>query len=875
LLFVCGGEPSVDALRSLGLYACCNSGGEARWLDLYQIIEPLYRKAREAQRNPIIVIWPDYDVAGEGTSAQLLKRLLDLGGRSVALDPPEVWAAMPAKGDPVDWIAAHPGEELDWYLAQIKSAVDKAIDRHEIAEVAKRRAKNWGAPINLRGELGYEQLRKVSVRGDDGRVVSEWQEVYTPVTNFDFKIERQIVGPQGAGYQLAVWTTTSTIERSARVWGDHLATAPNFRKQLSIEVGEALICRLKDEQFQALLMVRILEYRQKAGGKIYKLIDRIGRQPDGSWVFKDCQLTPDGKPTTEGNTGWSWNDALTDGETAFKSPAVGAHNPQAIRDLAAAAKRFFGDNWPICLLTFGYVAAGCHYEPIMQAEDSFPILNLYGDAGTGKTLTATTALSLIGQHRSGLMAAVSVSAAYERLQGAGGLAHCLDDPQRDDNLSDFFKALYNAKSRVVRGRDGKKFASQTPRSPLFFSSNMALGSDHQAARSRLIKISVPEIKGGDKSAYPALEAARDAASGCFPDLIRMTYDPAEVKRIEAQIRPSLALAHDRIPRSFALLLSYASKVAALIDDKTDLIAWCKEHCFPLLNSGDEAGDSLIDFVEKARAMEIQGDVGPWNMRLIDKLGARCLAINLASVWPIVDRAHKLPYDLGNLRAVIGQRGGNLKGAQRFHCDRVSSIKEGQKTKMVTQRCVEIPVDLLEKGGVFFGDNVFECNSVNEGPGEVSNPYDWSDSAVTQTCNRTEEIVNRFTQIEAGLLEPEKPVSNSMLPVYTVTSGCNESVTAETLAPEPIQPPVYTVDTVTRKNTIEQKSSKQPKSPKAQKTPGFSVGDRALLFDRGKSCPVTISRLVGSPVAGAWYLLTGESVERYAPIHELKAEVSHG
>jgi hypothetical protein len=188
LLFVCGGEPSVDALRSLGLYACCNSGGEARWLDLYQIIEPLYRKAREAQRNPIIVIWPDYDVAGEGATAQLLKRLLDLGGRSVALDPPEIWPAMPAKGDPVDWIAAHPGEELDWYLAQIKSAVDKAIDRHEVAQIAKKRATNWGAPFNNKGELGYERLRQVPEWGDDGRVVKRWADVYVPVSNFDFVI---------------------------------------------------------------------------------------------------------------------------------------------------------------------------------------------------------------------------------------------------------------------------------------------------------------------------------------------------------------------------------------------------------------------------------------------------------------------------------------------------------------------------------------------------------------------------------------------------------------------------------------------------------------------------------------------------------------
>jgi hypothetical protein len=825
-LFVCGGEPAVEALRSLGLYATCNAGGENRWIDLYQTIEPIWRKAREGQRHPIVVIWGDYDVTGESTSAKLLKRLLELGIRAVTIDPPEIWPAIPAKGDAVDWISAHRDQELDWYLAAIKGAVDKAIDRHEVAEVAKRRAKNWGAPFNNKGELGYERLREVKWLEDD-HLKKEWKEVYVPVSNFDFRIQRQITGPQGSGYQLAVISTTNTTERTARVWGDHLATAPNFRKQLSAEVGESLICRLKDEEFQALLMVRILEYRQQTGGKQFRLVDRAGKQPDGHWIFPDAQFDKTGAPTTEQRSGWIYDDNLTDQQTA-KQGVTGRHDPQAIKTLASAARRFFGANWPIVLLAMGYVAAGCHYNEIIDAEDSFPILNLYGDMGTGKTTSATTALALVGQHKAGMMAKVSVSAAYEKLQCAGGLTHCIDDPTRDENLSEFFKSLYNAKSRVVRGRDGKRFASQTPHSPLFFSSNMALGSDHQAARSRLIKISVPPIEGGDKTAWPDLEAATRSASDCLPDLIRMTYDPTEVKQIEALISPALPLAHDRIPRSFALLLAYAQKVAALIGDETDLIEWCKTNCFPLLNTSEEGGDSLIDFVEKARALEIQGELGPWNMRVIDKLGARCLAINLASAWPLVDRNYKLPYDLGNLRAVIEQRGGNLKGVQKFHCDRVTSIKEGSKTKLATQRCVEIPLQLLEKSDIFFGDSVFGVNDVNEPTEQPSNLDTTSDALVTQCVNQNLKSVNRFTSAEEAEKLSLFSEANSPDLVYTVYTDVTESVTNETLTTEGVQPTKKAVYTVTPKNTNGAKTQKTAKTPKSQNIPGFSVGDRGIL-----------------------------------------------
>jgi hypothetical protein len=839
-VFVVAGEQACECMATLGFVAITPQGGEYRQNDVITTLGDHFRSASRSDLRPLLVLWPDHDPTGQSTWAKLQKTCSNQDILACSLNPVEVWADMPDGGDVADLWRGWTGQ-VDRIRQAIINAAEQAIDRQERILRADAQRKAWGAPDDRGSELGYRVLQKLTK--EEIAQGYESAEAWKPKTDFNFRVTRELIGNDGGGLQLAVKLADYPQERRIRITSDDCNTKAKFQKAITLGVGRAVTCNLKDDQLQALMRVRLLEYRLFEEGMSYRLADRVGRQADGTWVFKDRQFTKTGEETSESKSGWCWNDALTDNENSFKSPIIGNPDPQALPRLADAARRFFGDNWPIVLLAMGHATAALFYSEIMASEGSFPILNLYGDGGSGKTQAAEAAMSLFGGHlRDGnIMAQVSVSAAYERLQGAGGLLHCIDDPKRDDSLSDFFKALYNAKSRVVRGKDGKKFATQTPHSPLFFTSNMALGEDHQAARSRLAKIFVPKV-GCDSSAWLDFEAAKDQASGCFPDLIKLGFDSNAIKAMERTIAPHLSKAHDRLPRSFALILHYAQLVANLAGDKINLPAWCAEHVFPQLNSSAEAASSMLDFVQKIWALKTQGDLGPWNVRIVNKLGSKVLAIYLPSVWPIVEKAYKLPYDQSNLRSVIEAKGGNLRGSHGFDISRNESlacIKDGSKAKRGTQRCVEIPLDLLSDADLIFEncendvDRVDRVDQILEAPPLRS-------SVSTTDVDQTTKDVDPSTSLEASQLALYGDV-----PISINTINIDQQVDQHNAGDQnPVIEGVSKSDQhdqhdqhqKTRAQKKIEKNDFLDKKSKASTTPAYHVGDRVIIFGSPPGSP---------------------------------------
>jgi hypothetical protein len=759
-LFVVGGETCVEALRGLGLYATCWAGGENRWHDAWEQLRVPLAKARKDRKVPHIVLWGDYDVVGDSNFGQLERRIAEDLVRVVSLDPVEVWEAMPAKGDAVDWLAAHPNTPEQTLRDQITAAINKAVDRAELAREARDRAENWGAPESNKGELGYSKVKRVWRENDEGRMSQVPERVYTPVTNFDYQILRQIEGPPGAGYLLGVKVVGQAQEVRAMVWPEDLATTAAFRKRLNKETGIPIFCKLKDDELQSLNMVRDLEYKQRKGGKRFRLIDRVGKQADGTWVFKNAQLTPSGQVTTEDRSGWMWEMNLLGPEDMTKPPALSPANPDALKALVDLCFSFFGDNAPIALLLMGWSTACLKFDQIIQADGGFPVLSVYGDPGGGKTELLRAALSIVGNHWGGLITSLTKSSAYEMLSKASCLPLVWDDPEKSPMLEELLKNTYNAFGRKVRGADkDENIRGQQPRTAIAVSSNHAIGENQGATQSRLTKIFVPFIKNGDTSEanYYRLRAAMDLASGSFPQLVKIQHPTDRIQEISALLNPHLRAAHSRIPRSFALLIAYAEQVQALSGNNIDLLGWVIQHICPSLNRAEESGNSLADFLGKLFDLKTLAKVGEWNLRVCHKAGGgKTLAVHVNSIWPTFETTYTVAYSKNTLIALM-EISGATKGTQRFHEDMQSSldwrraeqaarmqgskISDLAKPRECLKRCHELPWDLVQEFA-FFAEDVDPLLTVlTDPPNSTQSQAQSHQTLLTESVNNTENSVN--------------------------------------------------------------------------------------------------------------------------------------
>jgi hypothetical protein len=580
------------------------------------------------------------------------------------------------------------------------------------------------------------------------------------------------------------------------------------------------------------------EYRITRRGKAFRLIDRIGQQRDGKWVFHNCQFDRNGNPTSETETLWVWNDELNDGENSFKSPAIASPNPEALPQLVATMQRAFGPaNFYPALMTLGYAAAGVHYQEIQAVEGAFPILNLYGDPGSGKTSAADCALSLVGQHGEdrGAMAEVSVSAAYERLKLAGGLLHCLDDPKRDPLLDEFLKGFYNGKGRVVRGgKDNEGFNNQKPHSPLMVTSNHACGENSAATQSRLIRIYFAKRKDGDPVAFRELQQCQRLASGCFPDLIRLGYAADVIHLLEYELAQHLPHAHVRVAKSLALLLHYTMEVARLARIPAEPVKQyvIREICSQV-NDPNESGDSLRDFFEKIHVLLSESKIGDWNYRQIEKDDtSKVFALYLPGVWAAFDKQFKVIYNRKTIESLLQERGSTYT-RQRFHADEEQSK---QYTRLCMSHSEEVPPRVPQSTSRWCfeisEDLLREYSAMNSRSSRSTTPSEVDES---QSPPISELMISLDHQSIIKINDPpEEPIDDLFTPPLMIERSSMPIINSNPI-PEQVSPPSECiVDLDDRKNASSHEWG-------AESPPAIEIGDVVVVnasgyLDRKSSDP---------------------------------------
>lgn len=689
VLFAVAGEQASDTLANLGLAATTNQGGEASFtqiaLDLAPIFQEVAVSATEAEPlsdteqkpaeldsgnrasylKPLLVIWGDNDPKGVDFSNELHKLCLTHRIPHVILDPLLVWSGMPKKGDCKDWVdwCRSQGMENEEILIRLELAIVAAIDSAEEDSGYRLQRNNWNAPTNWKGEIGKW------IQPKQGNPY--WQ----PCCNFDFQIERELQDSNGGGLVLQVKRHFENASSQKRVIlnSTDYTSSEKFVNAMKRALGTGVCCNLTNFELNQLFAVRLHEYRTSRRGKVLKRIECYGQQSDGTWIFQDCQFTPDGQPIFEDQTGWVFSDVSAEGDE-ISCPEIAPTNPRVLNRLVDTARRFFGsENIHQFLLTMGWVIAGLHSQEIFRDKKWFPLLNMHGEPGSCKTLAGEAALSLVGSNwaSKGMVSRASVSAIYEHASKTGSLPFIWDDPPRNPDTEEIFKTWANRKARQVRGN------RQEPKSPLGSASNHVIGGEQAATYTRMVRLPFERAKGGDNSAFTELQEAQKFASGAFPMLLQIGYPKVEIAALEKELLLHLPKAHARIAQALAIVVCYAQKVVQMVGGTEYVKQWVIDHLCPAEDDADSAGDSLLDFISKLQTLEAIDDVGDWNKKVVtDKnTGQKFVAIYASNAWKMVDLRFKpATYNEKSLKVLIDKAGGRTNGATlKFAADKAQVI----------------------------------------------------------------------------------------------------------------------------------------------------------------------------------------------------------
>jgi hypothetical protein len=588
----------------------------------------------------------------------------------------------------------------------------KSGDKRDRIEEESTEQNFWNAPVSWCEEIGWliekevpvtekdEKGNEIPVIGEDGQPVTEKVSTFVPKANFDFVVERELESEEGGGLVLLVKRSLDRTQKRVIIQSQDYGSVKDFEAALKRVYKSGVVCNLKTEHLKSLIHVKLREYRNR-GGLTYRLQDRAGQQADGHWVFKDCQITKDGVWSAEPNSDWVFNEDLG-GEDKTPQPSVAPPNPNALKPLVAAMRKFHGAEgiFP-AMIGLGFTAAAVHYQTIIKKERRFPQLNFVGDAGGNKTVCAANALSLVGWlNGDGQISGVSESKLYECLKLTGSLPLCLDDPPKSRELDEILKRLYNAIPRMVRGN------YQEPHSPLMVTSNHAIGDQQLATFTRMLQVPVYRQTDGDSNAWDEMVEAMEGASGCLPDLIKLGYPKDEIKQLEGELRSHLPKSHPRIASSMALILWYAMAVAKLADfDAESIKQYAIAQLCPIANAADSNADSITDFLDKLSALKSDALVGDWNCLVVETKAGKALAIQMSQVFPLVDKYFNPVYSRKVLEALIAKSGGTLQSVQKFHTNRDESLAyyrakltaedEPKEPEYKPKRCVLIPSDLIK------------------------------------------------------------------------------------------------------------------------------------------------------------------------------------
>lgn len=323
--------------------------------------------------------------------------------------------------------------------------------------------------------------------------------------------------------------------------------------------------------------------------KTCKEVEQLGWQREGFWAWSNGIIdeqnefqTLDELGTVEVRHQWFYLPALSSFYKAdtqlFQFERRFIHSPSSadLRTLAEKMMVVYGDN---AVVGIGFYLATLFRDFIFRRFNSFPILNIFGQKGTGKTEMAITLLKLFGNHGDGLNMTNSTLPAM-----ADHVSHCCNALVHIDEYKnsveyekiEFLKGLYDGTGRSRMNMDRDKKKEMTPVDCGIILTGQERTTADNALFSRVIYLTVQQtvFSAEQNAAYEDLKKYEKQGLTCITnqlltlrDYVLTNYEK-ELANTKEEIRQATNTRHieGRILQNWTMVLA----MLRTLDGKIDL-----------------------------------------------------------------------------------------------------------------------------------------------------------------------------------------------------------------------------------------------------------------------------------------------------------------
>jgi len=137
-VFYVSGEQAAETARQLGLTTLTNQGGESTYVqDIANFLS--------VNKPELFVVWPDNDETGAKSATKLLKLSTKVGIPTVVLEPENIWANIPNKGDITD-VVQKSGMEPSEIIERLEIEIHRVLLRQQDQPTSSEEGKDKKFP---------------------------------------------------------------------------------------------------------------------------------------------------------------------------------------------------------------------------------------------------------------------------------------------------------------------------------------------------------------------------------------------------------------------------------------------------------------------------------------------------------------------------------------------------------------------------------------------------------------------------------------------------------------------------------------------------------------------------------------------------------